>query len=877
MARSPPLAQTSHQAGFTHRLCHTVKSPFCRKARFHACFTPAFSFLLLALFTPRPFSIFASLIVYPIINAYMTISYNWLLDYLPIQPDPERLSRILTSIGLEVESMELFETVPGSLAGLLIGEVRTVEQHPNADKLRLTTVNIGQPELLKIVCGAPNVAVGQKVVVATVGTTIHPLKGEPITMKLAKIRGEESQGMICAEDEIGLGESHAGIMVLPADLKPGTPAAQHFKPYRDHIYEIGLTPNRMDAMSHLGVARDVCAYLTHHDKKDARVKTPSVNGFKVQDHSLPISIKIENKTACRRFSGVTLNNITVGPSPQWLKDRLLSIGLRPINNIVDITNFVLHETGQPLHAYDYDAITGQEVIAKNLPAGSKFTTLDDKERTLAADDLMICNANEGMCIAGVFGGAHSGVTAKTNRIFLESAWFAPTVIRRTSFRQGLRTDAASRFEKGTDISQTVQVLKRAALLMAELAGGTISSDIVDIYPDAENKKEVALKYHYLKKLSGKNYHPDTVKKILESLGFEVIKDGIDELRLAVPFSKPDISLPADIVEEILRIDGLDNVDIPTNINISPAVEKDPDGRLRDKFANYLAGAGFREILTNSISNAAWYTEEQLSTAVKMLNNLSVELNVLRPAMLETGLAVIAHNLNRRNKNLQFFEWGKTYHSQAVGKYLEEPKFCLYLTGEYRLADWRSKAIAADFFVLKGTLEKLAAAAGLGRLSFTAGEAAGISQAVQINAGKELIGFAGLVSAQRAATFDIKQPVWYAELDWRLVLEIADRNKISFRELPKQQPVQRDLALLVNKELAYGSIEATVKKIAIQRLKKLSLFDLFESDKLGAGKKSVAVSFTFLDEEKTMTDKDIDGMMQKIMHSLENELGAEIRK
>lgn len=807
----------------------------------------------------------------------MTISYNWLLDYLPVQPDPERLSRILTSIGLEVESMELFETVPGSLAGLVIGEVLTCEQHPNADKLRITTVNTGQGEPLKIVCGAPNVAVGQKVVVAPVGATIHPVNGSPVTMKTAKIRGEESQGMICAEDEIGLGSSHDGIVVLPADLKPGTPAAQHFKPYRDHVYEIGLTPNRMDAMSHLGVARDVCAYLTHHDKKEVKVKQPSVNGFKVHDQSLPIGIKIENPAACRRFSGVTINNIRVAPSPQWLKDRLLSIGVRPISNIVDITNFVLHETGQPLHAYDYDAVKGQEAIARNLPTGSKFTTLDGKERSLAADDLMICNAEEGMCIAGVFGGARSGVTETTTRIFLESAWFQPTAIRRTSFRHGLRTDAASRFEKGTDISQTVQVLKRAALLMAELGGGTISSDIVDVYPGAENKKEVALKYHYLKKLSGKNYHPDTVKKILESLGFEVIKDGIDELRVAVPFSKPDISLPADVVEEILRIDGLDNVDIPTNINISPAVEKDTDGRLRDKFAGLLAGSGFREILTNSISNSAWYTGEQLSTAVHMLNNLSAELNVLRPAMLETGLAVIAHNLNRRNNDLLFFEWGKTYHSKAAGKYDEAPRFCLYLTGDYRSGDWRSKAVPADFFVLKGVLEKLAAAAGLGTLGFVPGEAPGLTQSLHIQAGKQTIGFAGPVAALRASTFDIRQPVWYAELDWSAVLALAEKNHISFRELPRQQPVQRDLALLVGKDLPYGSIETTVKKLSIPRLKKLSLFDLFESDKLGAGKKSVAVSFTFLDDEKTMTDKDIDGMMQKIMRSLENELGAEIRK
>ncbi|MBZ5858185.1 phenylalanine--tRNA ligase subunit beta [Flavihumibacter profundi] len=807
----------------------------------------------------------------------MTISYNWLCEYLPVTVEPDRLSRILTAIGLEVENMEPYESLKGSLKGLVIGEVLTCEPHPNADKLKITTVDIGSGNPLQIVCGAPNVAAGQKVVVAPVGSTIYPISGEPVTMKLAKIRGVESQGMICAEDEIGLSKDHAGIMILPAKLKPGTPAASHFLPYTDTIFEIGLTPNRMDAMSHMGVARDVCAYLTHHDKKELRIKSPSVNAFKVQDQALSITVSIKDEVACQRYAGVSLTGVTIGDSPQWLKDRLQSVGVRPINNIVDITNFVLLETGQPLHAFDADAITGKQVIVQTLPDQTGFITLDEKERKLSQEDLMICNAESGMCIAGVFGGLHSGVTANTKNIFLESAWFNPASIRKTSFRHGLRTDAATRFEKGVDISQTVPVLKRAALLIKDLAGGTISSDIVDVYPNPAVKKQVAIKYHYLKKLSGKNYHPDTVKKILEALGFEILKDGIDELWVSVPFSKPDISIPADIVEEILRIDGLDNVTIPQAITITPSVEDDQDGKLREKIAQYLAGSGFREILTNSITNSAWFTEDQLSGSVKMLNNLSVELDVLRPAMLETGLSVVAYNLNRKNTDLQFFEWGKTYQQKNIGNYLELPHCCIYLTGTITPASWRSKGNAADLFALKGVIEKIASAAGLAQLSWEEGSAPGLQHCLLIKAGKDLIGIAGQVSKTKAAQFDIRQPVFFADLNWQQVLTLATRNTISFKELPRQLPVQRDLAMLVPRELPYGAIESAVKKATISKLKKLSLFDLFESDKLGAGKKSVAVSFTFLDEEKTMTDKEIDGMMHRIMQSLEKEVGAEIRK
>ncbi|MEJ7769798.1 MAG: phenylalanine--tRNA ligase subunit beta, partial [Chitinophagaceae bacterium] len=576
----------------------------------------------------------------------MTISFNWLSEYLPVKTEPERLSKILTSIGLEVESMRKYESVQGGLKGLVIGEVISCEKHPHADKLKVTRVNTGSKEPLQIVCGASNVATGQKVVIATVGSTIYPVNGTPLTLKVAKIRNIESQGMICAEDEIGLGESHEGIMILPANVQPGLSAASYFSVYEDTILEIGLTPNRMDAMSHLGVARDVCAYLTHHDKKQLKAILPFSNTFKTDNTSLSINVSIENTKACQRYAGVSIKGVTIAASPKWLQDRLKAIGLRPINNIVDITNFILHETGQPLHAFDADAIKGGKITVKNLPDDTVFLTLDEKKRNISAQDLMICNAEEAMAIAGVFGGLHSGITGSTSNIFIESAWFSPTEIRKTSFRHQLRTDAAARFEKGVDISNTVNVLKRAALLIREIAGGQIASEIVDVYPAPKTKTEVVVKYHYLKKLSGKNYHQDAVRKILEALGFEMIKEGIDEMRVKVPFSKPDISLPADIVEEILRIDGYDNIEIPTAIQITPSVDDHIRSAYKEKVAGYLTGAGFNEILTNSITNSDFFPEEVLNKSVKMMNSLSAELNILRPSMLETGLQALAHNLNR---------------------------------------------------------------------------------------------------------------------------------------------------------------------------------------------------------------------------------------
>lgn len=808
----------------------------------------------------------------------MTISYNWLSEYLPVAIAPDRLSKILTSIGLEVEKMEAFEEVKGGLKGLVIGEVLEASQHPNADKLRLTKVSVGSGEPLSIVCGAPNVATGQKVVVAPVGTTIYPTSGEPLTMKVAKIRGEESHGMICAEDEIGLGTSHAGIMVLPQDAKVGMPAAEYFKPYSDTIYEIGLTPNRMDAMSHWGVARDVCAYLSHHDRTELRPKIPHAN-IKPDNNSLPVQVVIEATEACRRYSGVSIAGITVKESPRWMQERLKAIGLRPINNIVDITNYIQHETGQPLHAFDHSAIKGGKVVVKTVPAETPFKTLDEKDRKLHAEDLMICNAEGGMCIAGVFGGLESGVTDSTKNIFLESAYFDPISIRKTSFRHGLRTDAATRFEKGIDISATVAVLKRAAQLIKELAGGEIASDFVDVYPDPLPKAEVVLKNQYLKKLSGKNYHPETVKNILHSLGFRVVKEGMDAISFEVPYHKPDVTLPADIVEEILRIDGLDNIDIPTAITISPAVEGNSTGdALKEKLANALVGLGFSEILTNSITNSKYATQQELEIGVKLLNNLSSELDIMRPNMLYTALEVVQFNHNRKAANLQFFEWGKTYSTEAAGKYTEQAHFCLYLTGQTGASGWKGKGAAADVYYLKGVVESILKMCGLQNIAFEAADAnAQFNAALKAVINGQTFVQLGQVAPKVAAAFDIKTPVFVADFNWDLLLKYRSGQKITYKPLPKYPGVERDLALVVPKQTPYSQISSVVKSLRLEKLQEVKLFDVFESEKLGAGKKSLAVNFTFLDEEKTLTDKEIDGWMQKIMSSLEREAGAEIRK
>jgi phenylalanyl-tRNA synthetase beta chain len=808
----------------------------------------------------------------------MIISYNWLSEYLPVTIDTERLSKILTSIGLEVESLHKYESLKGELEGIVVGEVLTCEKHPDADKLKITTVNIGATEPSQIVCGASNVAVGQKVIVATVGTMLYPTNGEPFQIKKAKIRGVESFGMICAEDEIGLGESHDGIMILDADKVAGTKAAELFETYTDYIFEIGLTPNRMDAMSHLGVARDVCAYLCHHDKTEMRAISPFKNGFKADNNDLVIDVKIENNNACKRYAGVSISNIKVGESPTWLQNKLKAIGLRSINNIVDVTNFILHETGQPLHAFDAAKIKGNSIVVKNATEGTIFKTLDDKDRKLFGEDLMIANAEDNMCIAGVYGGADSGVTNDTVNIFLESAWFSNEAVRKTSLKHGLRTDAATRFEKGVDISNTVNVLKRAALMIKEIAVGEISSDVIDVYPTPAEKTTVALKYHYLKKLSGKNYHADTIKNILTALGFEIQKEGVDEIFMNVPFSKTDISIPADIVEEIMRIDGLDNIEIPSTISIAPSADND-NGRaaLADKTANYLTSNGFSEIFTNSITDSKYYNEATLGSTVKMINSLSANLDVMRPSLLQTGLEVIAYNINRKNTDLKLYEFGKTYHTSGIGKYEEKIHLAIYTSGIVAEGGWQQKDSKADFYFIKGLCEKIFANAGIKNISIEIAADKDLDYGISLKANNIVIGKVGSIHSKTLKQFGIKESVLFADILWDEVLALNQKVNITYKEISKFPSVQRDLALIVDKSIAYADIEKNIKANKIQSLKTIKLFDIFESEKLGKDKKSMAVNFTFSDETKTLEDADTEGMMNKIIASLETQLNASVRK
>ena len=806
----------------------------------------------------------------------MTLSYKWLCDYLPEKPAPEKLSQLLTSIGLEVESMQSYEEVKGGLRGLVIGEVISTSKHPNADKLTLTKVNIGNDQFLSIVCGAPNVAAGQKVVVAPVGATIYPTNGEPLTMRVAKIRGEESQGMICAEDEIGLGESHAGILVLDTTAVPGTPAPDYFNLYDDIIYEIGLTPNRMDAMSHWGVARDVCAYINHHEKKNITPLFPATTPLDKAGAAGPVQVTVENTKACPRYTGISIEGIKVEPSPAWLQKRLKAIGVRPINNIVDITNYIQHETGQPLHAFDLDAIDGKQVIIKNLPTGTPFITLDGSSRKLDQEDLMICNAKEGMCIAGVFGGLQSGVKESTRSLFIESAFFDGINIRKTSFRHGLRTDAATRFEKGTDIEATVRVLERAVQLIKEIAGGTVVGALIDCYPAPQPKKTVVVRWSMLHKLSGKQYSATAVKNILTSLEFEWRREDADSFEVAVPTHKTDISMQADIVEEIIRIDGLDNIEIPTQIKLSPAI--DPEGwkaTVKEKIANQLAGMGFQEMMTNSITNAAYYNNS--GGLVTMINSLSATLNCLRPGMLETALEVIAHNLNHRNLNLRLFEFGKIYNRSEKDQFQELERCCLVITGQKNESSWKQTATAADFYTLKGAVDALIKGLGLKITSQEMEATETLSFGITWSDSKQTVGFGGEVSPKWLEKMGIKQPVFFAELNWDyLALQFNEQRSV-IREIPRFPAVQRDLALIAPRSLTWEQIQSTVQKIRIESLQDIKLFDIFESDKLGVDKKSMAVNFTFQNMERTLTDKEIEGWMNKILANLEKELGVNLRK
>lgn len=798
----------------------------------------------------------------------MIISYNWLSDYLP-QPIPvEELSRILTSIGLEVEALEPVEAIKGSLEGLVIGEVLTCTPHPDADKLKVTTVSVGGAEPLNIVCGAANVAAGQKVVVATIGTTVHPTNGDAFLIKKAKIRGVASEGMICAEDEIGLGTSHEGIMVLPADAVPGTLAKEYFNvPAADTAIHIGLTPNRSDAMSHIGVAKDVAAYISYHKGGKYTAKLPDAT---INAQGTPkVKVNIINPEACPRYMGISISGVVVAPSPEWLQLRLKAIGVRPISNIVDITNYVLHEFGQPLHAFDADKIKGQTINVKFLPKGTKFVTLDDKERTLDGEDLVICDAEDGMCIAGVFGGTHSGVTDGTKNIFIESAYFNPAHIRKTSLRHGLRTDAATHFEKGVDINNVPLALQRAAKLMAEIAGGTIASEITDEYPAKIEPVTVAVTYDYIYRLAGKEYDKAAMKQLLQSLGFELKEENMEGFTVVVPSNKTDVSQPADIVEEILRMDGLDNIAIPEKLNISltrPAVN---DWGQRNKLSDILCGLGFSEIVTNSIVNSKYYPEQE--NLVKMLNSLTSELDVLRPSMLESGLEVIAYNCNRRNNNLALFEFGKVYATTDNG-YAEQHQLALYVTGATAAQGWSQKEKTSDLYYVKGIVNNLLQYSGIKKLSTVYSD-----NKIDIQWKKQSLCVIEQVGSKKLADFDIKQPVYYACINWQVWLNASAAHKVRYAEVSKHPAVQRDLAIVLDKQVTYSKVQEATDKLNIPSLQEYSLFDVFESDKLGEGKKSFALNYIFQLQDRTLTDEETDALMQQLIKTYKQELQAHIRE
>lgn len=804
----------------------------------------------------------------------MTISYNWLKEYIDIPESAEEIGKVLTSTGLEVEHVEHFSSVKGGLAGLVIGEVLTCAKHPNADKLSVTTVDVGDEKPLPIVCGASNVAAGQKVVVAVPGTTLYPTKGEPFTIKSTKIRGEQSEGMICAEDEIGLGESHEGIIVLDTKLPNGTPASEYFNISSDYVIEIGLTPNRADAASHIGVARDIKA------ARNREVKWPSVDTFKPDNNKLPIAVEVENTQACPRYSGVTLSNITVKESPEWLKNRLLAIGIAPINNIVDITNYVLHETGQPLHAFDADQITGKKVVVKTLPQNTPFVTLDNKERKLQATDLMICNDQEGMCIAGVFGGIKSGITEKTKHVFLESAYFSPDYIRRTSLHHGLKTDASFRFERGTDPNLTVYALKRAALLIKELAGGEISSDIVDIYSNKISNRQILVKDKNVNRLIGKVIPRNEVTAILNLLDIEIIDSQNDHFTVSVPPYRVDVTQEADVIEEVLRIYGFDNVELSSFAQsdfIAEFPEKDIN-KFKNTLGQLLVSNGFYEIWTNSLTNQAYQEKHKLTFTgepVEMLNKLSEEQGILRQTMLFTGLEVCAYNINRKQKDLKLYEFGKIYY-RLDGNYHEEERLALYISGNQETENWQRKSTPVSFYDMGQFIHQLLIKTGWQDVKQRTISDPLFDYVVQLERGNQLIGKYGKVKATLQRDFGLKQEVFYAELDTGLLFKQAN-PKLVVKEVPRFPEVRRDLSLVLDRSVSFEEVQKLVRATEKRLIREIITFDVYEGEKIPEGKKAYALGFTLQDESKTLTDEEIESTMQRLMEAFEQKLGAVIRK
>ena len=820
----------------------------------------------------------------------MNISYNWLKEYVDFDLTPDEVSAALTSIGLETGGVEEVQTIKGGLEGLVIGEVMTCEPHPDSDHMHVTTVNLGEGEPVQIVCGAPNVAAGQKVVVATIGTKLYD-GDECFTIKKSKLRGVESFGMICAEDEIGVGTSHDGIIVLPADAKVGQPAAEYYQLESDWLIEIDITANHADALSHYGVARDLYAWLVQNGYKTA-LKRPSCDAFVVDNNDLPIAVTIENKDACKRYACVSITDCEVKESPEWLQNKLRTIGLRPINNIVDITNYIMMAYGQPMHCFDADMVKGHHIIVKTQPEGTKFVTLDGEEHTLGSSDLSICNAEEPMCIAGVFGGKGSGTYETTRNVVLESAYFHPTWIRKSARRHGLSTDSSYRFERGIDPNGTVYALKQAAILCKELAGGKISMEVKDVYPEPIEDFDVNLKYAYVTQVIGKEIGNDVIKRIVTSLGMQVVEETNEALQLKVPAYRVDVQRPCDVVEDILRIYGYNNVEIPTQLKSSLTVlgDEDKEHKLETIVGEQLVGSGFNEILNNSLTKVAYYdglnnyTQE---TCVKLINPLSADLGMMRQTLLFGGLESISRNVNRQNQNLRFFEFGNCYHynpdkandESPIKAYSEEKHLGLWLTGKRVEGSWIHPDEQSSFYELNGYVQNIFARLGIpaGLLVYETSENNIFTYALKVmNRGGKVVAELGYVADGIRKNFGLTSEVFFADLNWTAIMKLVSKKDVEFKEISKFPAVSRDLALLLDKEVLFKDVVAVAMQTEKKLLKKVELFDVYEGKNLPQGKKSYAVNFILQDENATLKDKQIEAIMQKLIGNLKGKLGAELR-
>ncbi|MBT7851432.1 MAG: phenylalanine--tRNA ligase subunit beta [Formosa sp.] len=808
----------------------------------------------------------------------MKISYNWLKQFIKIDWTAEKTSELLTDLGLEVEGLEPFQSVKGGLDGIVVGHVLSCEQHPNADRLRITTVDIGAHEPLTIVCGAPNVATGQKVAVATIGSTLYTPEGEAWTIKKGKIRCEESHGMLCAEDELGLGASHEGIMVLEDSLEIGSPLAKHFDIENDMVFDIGLTPNRADAMSHYGTARDLMAGLSQHGII-AKLISPSVSVFHVDDRSLKIDINVEDKTKAPRYCGLTISDIIVKDSPLWLQNRLKAIGLNPINNIVDATNYVLHDLGQPLHAFDADRISGKKIIVKTVKSGTKFVTLDGVERILDKEDLMICDAEKPLCIAGIFGGENSGVSKETNSIFLESAYFNPVSVRKSAKRHGLNTDASFRFERGIDPNITKYALKRAALLILEISGGRITSDLLDEYPNKIEDTQVLLTFENTNKLIGEELPKETIKSILSALDIKVNNVTESGLGLTIPAYRNDVQREVDVIEEILRVYGYNNIENTNKLNASISnTSKYESYKVENIIANQLVGQGFYEIMNNSLTSEK-YTDlsEKLkhSNEVKILNPLSTDLSVMRQSLIFSGLESIAFNINRQQADLKLFEFGKTYHNFEANKE-EFNHLSIFVTGNKSEKRWNSQDTVVDYFYLKGLVTAVFERLGIHKLKSSPLSNDVFSEGQQLSVGKHSLVEFGSLKTSILKHSGISQSVFCANFNWDNLLKVINQQTIKFKDISKYPEVKRDFSLLINEDVTFESLFKLAKQTENNFLKDINLFDVYTGDKLVEGKKSYAVSFTLQDKNKTLTDVQIDKIMSKIQKRFESELNAELR-